>query len=114
MGHCYRASEYSNHSFSICLFRRNESKESGYHSVSLDELITEPDFVSVRRPLNNTSPGQLGAAEINLKKQEANLLNPACWRPRQSNCSVLMDETSECPSPDTRNCIAVLVKDGND
>ncbi len=52
-------------------------EELGVRSVSLDELLTTSDFVSVHCPLNDQTRGLIGAAEIAKMKPDAYLLNTA-------------------------------------
>lgn len=52
-------------------------KELGVRSVSLDELLTTADFVSVHCPLNDQTRGLIGANEIAKMKPDTYLLNTA-------------------------------------
>ena len=52
-------------------------EELGVRSVSLDELLTTADFVSVHCPLNEKTRGLIGADEIAKMKSDAYLLNTA-------------------------------------
>ncbi len=52
-------------------------EELGVCSVSLDELLTTADFVSVHCPLNDQTRGLIGAHEIAKMKPDAYLLNTA-------------------------------------
>jgi phosphoglycerate dehydrogenase-like enzyme len=49
----------------------------GARLVSLDELLTQADFVSIHCPLNEQTRGLIGARELGLMKPEAYLLNTA-------------------------------------
>ena len=49
----------------------------GVRSVSLDELLTTADFVSIHCPLNEHTRGLIGAPEIGRMKRDAYLLNTA-------------------------------------
>jgi phosphoglycerate dehydrogenase-like enzyme len=49
----------------------------GVRSVSLDELLSEADFVSVHCPLNEHTRGIIGTRELSLMKPTAFLLNTA-------------------------------------
>lgn len=49
----------------------------GVRLVSLDELLTTADFVSLHCPLNQITRGMIGARELGLMKREAWLLNTA-------------------------------------
>ena len=51
--------------------------ESGAKSVSLDELLTQSDFVSLHCPLNEQTRNLLTARELSLMKPTAYLLNTA-------------------------------------
>ncbi len=51
--------------------------ELGVRLVSLDELLSTADFVSVHCPLNKETHGLIGARELGLMKPEANLINTA-------------------------------------
>lgn len=51
--------------------------ELGVRSVTLDELLTTADFVSVHCPLNDQTHGLIGADEIAKMKPESYLLNTA-------------------------------------
>ncbi|MFM7057724.1 MAG: NAD(P)-dependent oxidoreductase [Planctomycetota bacterium] len=51
--------------------------EHHVHSVSLEELLQQADFVSVHCPLNESTRGLLGARELALMKPTAFLLNTA-------------------------------------
>lgn len=51
--------------------------QSGARQVSLDELLKQADFVSLHCPLNDQTKGLIGAAELNLMKPNAYLLNLA-------------------------------------
>jgi len=51
--------------------------KSGCRSVSLDELMTEADFVSIHCPLNEQTRNLIGAKEISLMKPTAYLINTA-------------------------------------
>jgi phosphoglycerate dehydrogenase-like enzyme len=46
-------------------------------TVSLDELLSTADFVSLHCPLNSITKGMIGAREIGLMKRDAYLLNTA-------------------------------------
>ncbi|MBC8353996.1 MAG: dehydrogenase [Planctomycetes bacterium] len=52
-------------------------EELGVRSVSLDELLTTADFVSIHCPLNEHTRGLIGADQLALMKQDAYLLNTA-------------------------------------
>ncbi len=52
-------------------------EELGVRSVSLDELLTTADFVSVHCPLNDQTRGLIGANEIAKMKPDTYLLNTA-------------------------------------
>jgi len=52
-------------------------EELGVRSVSLDELLTTADFVSVHCPLNDQTRGLIGVDEIGKMKSDAYLLNTA-------------------------------------
>jgi phosphoglycerate dehydrogenase-like enzyme len=52
-------------------------EELGVRSVSLDELLTTADFVSVHCPLNDQTRGLIGADEIAKMKPDSYLLNTA-------------------------------------
>jgi phosphoglycerate dehydrogenase-like enzyme len=45
--------------------------------VTLDELLSTADFVSIHCPLNKLTKGLIGAREISLMKKDAYLLNTA-------------------------------------
>jgi len=49
----------------------------GVRSVGLDELLSKADFVSIHCPLNEKTRGLIGAAELQLMKPGAYLLNTA-------------------------------------
>ena len=49
----------------------------GVRSVELDELLSVADFVSLHCPLNETTRGLIGAAQLGLMKSDAYLLNLA-------------------------------------
>ena len=51
--------------------------ESGAKAVSLDELLTQSDFVSLHCPLNEHTRNLLSARELSLMKPTAYLLNTA-------------------------------------
>lgn len=51
--------------------------ESGVKAVSLDELLTQSDFVSLHCPLNEHTRNLLSARELSLMKPTAYLLNTA-------------------------------------
>jgi phosphoglycerate dehydrogenase-like enzyme len=51
--------------------------ESGAKAVSLDELLTQSDFVSLHCPLNEKTRNLIGARELSLMKPTAYLLNTA-------------------------------------
>ena len=51
--------------------------ESGAKAVSLDELLTQSDFVSLHCPLNEQTRNLLTARELSLMKPTAYLLNTA-------------------------------------
>jgi phosphoglycerate dehydrogenase-like enzyme len=51
--------------------------ELGARAVSLDELLTQADFVSVNCPLNDSTRGLIGAKEIAQMKPTAFLINTA-------------------------------------
>ena len=52
-------------------------KEAGATAVSLDELLTQSDFVSLHCPLNEQTRNLLTARELSLMKPTAYLLNTA-------------------------------------
>ncbi|HIE96001.1 MAG TPA: dehydrogenase [Planctomycetes bacterium] len=52
-------------------------EELGVRSVTLDELLTTADFVSVHCPLNKQTRGLIGAEEIAKMKSDSYLLNTA-------------------------------------
>jgi len=52
-------------------------EELGVRSVSLDELLTTSDFVSIHCPLNDQTRGLIGAVEIAKMKPNAYLMNTA-------------------------------------
>ncbi len=52
-------------------------KELGVRCVSLDELLTTADFISIHCPLNEKTRGLIGAAEIARMRPAAYLLNTA-------------------------------------
>jgi len=52
-------------------------EELGVNSVGLDELLGNADFVSIHCPLNQKTRGLIGAAELQLMKRDAYLLNTA-------------------------------------
>ena len=52
-------------------------EEFGVRSVALDELLTTADFVSIHCPLNETTRGLIGTAEIQRMKRDSYLLNTA-------------------------------------
>lgn len=49
--------------------------ECGVRSVSLEELLSSADFVSLHCPLNSETTGLIGDAELRLMKRNAYLLN---------------------------------------
>ncbi len=49
----------------------------GVRQVSLDQLMSESDFVSLHCPLNNTTRGLIGDRELRLMKPSAYFLNTA-------------------------------------
>lgn len=49
----------------------------GVRPVSLDELLSMADFVSIHCPLNESTRGMIGARELGLMKRNAYLLNTA-------------------------------------
>ncbi len=49
----------------------------GVRLVSLEELLTQSDFVSIHCPLNDQTRGLIGARELALMKPDAYLLNTA-------------------------------------
>jgi phosphoglycerate dehydrogenase-like enzyme len=51
--------------------------EAGGKLVSLDELLTQSDFVSLHCPLNDQTRGLIGARELSLMKPTTYLLNTA-------------------------------------
>lgn len=51
--------------------------QSGARSVSLDELLSQADFVSIHCPLNDKTRNLIGAREIGLMKPTAHLINTA-------------------------------------
>lgn len=51
--------------------------ESGCRSVSLDELLSQSDFVSLHCPLNERTRNLIGARELGLMQPTAYLLNTA-------------------------------------
>ena len=51
--------------------------ETGARRVSLDELLSQADFVSLHCPLNDQTRGLIGEAELNRMKPDADLLNLA-------------------------------------
>ncbi|MDC0935851.1 NAD(P)-dependent oxidoreductase [Pirellulales bacterium] len=51
--------------------------ELGVRSVGLEELLSTADFVSLHCPLNQKTRGLIGAAELQLMKPDAYLLNTA-------------------------------------
>ena len=51
--------------------------ECGARSVSLDELLSTADFVSLHCPLTEHTRGLIGAREIGLMKPDAYLINTA-------------------------------------
>lgn len=55
----------------------NVVAEAGARAVSLDELLTQSDFVSLHCPLNEHTRGLIGARELSLMKPTAYLLNTA-------------------------------------
>lgn len=55
----------------------NVVAEAGAKAVSLDELLTQSDFVSLHCPLNDKTRGLIGARELSLMKPTAYLLNTA-------------------------------------
>lgn len=54
-----------------------EAAEAGATLVSLDELLTHADFVSIHCPLNERTRNLIGAREISLMKPSAYLFNTA-------------------------------------
>ena len=50
---------------------------SNVRPVTLDELLSTADFVSIHCPLNNSTKGLIGSRELGLMKKEAYLLNTA-------------------------------------
>ncbi len=52
-------------------------EELGVRSVDLDELLSTADFVSIHCPLTKETKGLIGAAELQLMKRDAYLLNTA-------------------------------------
>ena len=52
-------------------------QELGVRSVSLDELLSTADFVSIHCPLTKSTRGLIGRRELGLMKREAYLLNTA-------------------------------------
>lgn len=53
------------------------AQEAGVRLVSLDELMSTADFVSINCPLNNQTRGLIGARELGLMKTNAYLINTA-------------------------------------
>ena len=52
-----------------------KNKDSKYPSVSLDELLTKSDIVSIHAPLNSHTQGLIGASEFRKMKSSAVLIN---------------------------------------
>jgi phosphoglycerate dehydrogenase-like enzyme len=53
------------------------AEAEGVQSVSLDELLTEADFVSIHCPLNDSTRNLIGRRELALMKSDAYLINTA-------------------------------------
>src|SRR5690606_15825293 len=54
-----------------------QAAQLGVRLVSLDELLTTADFVSLHCPLTEETHGMIGARELGLMKPNAYLLNTA-------------------------------------
>jgi phosphoglycerate dehydrogenase-like enzyme len=56
---------------------REEIEAAGARAASLDELLSESDFVSLHCPLNDRTRNLIGARELSLMSRHAYLLNTA-------------------------------------
>ena len=64
----------------VLAYSRTEKQElvaAGVHYVSLDELLTQSDFISLHVPLTDATRGLINAEAIGKMKQSAVLLNTA-------------------------------------